>query len=192
MPDPISGDALQRAAKTAHELQGPGAGAEKTGDTGPAFEKALNQTAQDQEKVKDVLQTDLKTQVDRVPETEKARLRVELETQVNRMERTDQHRWFASRIERSEQSFLRLDKRSTELPSGEWKQKLVDRLDEYRSAYGDLDKFLVDFKSGRPFSPEELLAIQMQTQQMSQSIELLAKTVEQSVSGMKTIFQTNV
>ncbi|MEZ4652047.1 MAG: hypothetical protein R3E12_00165 [Candidatus Eisenbacteria bacterium] len=67
-----------------------------------------------------------------------------------------------------------------------------DTLDRVDTGYQELNGFLRDYAAGKDFSNEQLLAMQIRSHQILQSVEILSKTVEQPASGMKTIFQTNV
>ena len=75
---------------------------------------------------------------------------------------------------------------------GIWKDKMVERLDEFGVEYGNLESQLDKLASGHQFSQQELISIQLQAHRIAQSTEILSKAVEHSVGGMKTIFQTSV
>ncbi|MFN8548398.1 MAG: hypothetical protein U0527_10685 [Candidatus Eisenbacteria bacterium] len=195
MSDPISGGAVQKAAQIAREMQS--AQAEKTGGGSP-FDAVMDKMAQqgpgspDSVAMRNAVEQSVQRQIDQMPATERTRLRVDMEQNLQGKERGDQVRYFAERIETSRADFDRLDTRTRETDLGAFQQKVETRLEDMRTNYGELDRFLNDFSGGKQFSQEELLAVQIKCHQMAQSVELLSKTVEQGVGGMKTIFQTNV
>ena len=76
------------------------------------------------------------------------------------------------------------------LPSFE--RSAVQAFDNCCRSYEELNGFMDAFASGRDFETHELMAMQIRSHQIMQSVEILSKTVEQTVSGMKTIFQTSV
>lgn len=195
MSDPISGGAVQKAAQVAREMQS--AQAEKTGG-GSQFDAVMDKMAQqgtgspDSVAMRNAVEQSVQRQIDQMPATERTRLRMDMEQNLQGKDRGDQVRYFAERIETSRADFDRLDTRTRETDLGAFQQKVETRLEDMRSNYGELDRFLNDFSGGKQFSQEELLAVQIKCHQMAQSVELLSKTVEQGVGGMKTIFQTNV
>lgn len=156
------------------------------------FEAALQDQASQDMQVKNVLETSLDQRVDKMPHTEKVRLEREVETRVMKMDRADQHQFFAERVQESEKAYFKLQENATQVPDGPMKNKMLESLDNYSKEFGEMNGFLEKMSGGHEFSQRELLAFQLRSHQIVQSVEILSKTVEQSVSGMKTIFQTNV
>jgi hypothetical protein len=190
MTDPISGDAVRRvgeaASKAASQQETP------LKDGGAKFEQAFDKGVGDLDAVKNALNTDVRTQVQQVPDAKKVELTREFDSKVAPLERSDQVRYFSVRIRSAHETLIQLERSSAGVESGPWKDKLADRLGEFQDQYSELDGFLRAFSSGQEFTQPELLSVQIRMHQVTQSMELLSKTVEQSVSGMKTIFQTNV
>jgi hypothetical protein len=108
------------------------------------------------------------------------------------MDRQARTKYFAERIEPSGQVLAELREKAYEIRPGVWQTRFRQHLSEVDASYQELDRFLREYEGGREFSDRELLAMQLRSHQIMQNVEILSKTVEQSVSGMKTIFQTNV
>ena len=197
MSDPISGGAVQKAAQLAKEMQSAQAEGGKPGGASQ-FDAVMDKMAQqqgatpDSVAMKNAVEQPLQRQIDQMPAAERTRLRVEMEQNLQGRDHGDQVRYFAERIETSRGPFESLDQRAHQTDLGAFQNKVETRLEDLRSNYGELDRFMSDFSGGKQFSQEELLAVQIKCHQMAQSVELLSKTVEQGVGGMKTIFQTNV
>jgi hypothetical protein len=64
------------------------------------------------------------------------------------------------------------------------------RLDGIDAQFQETDKLMKGLDGSE--SPREMLQIQMKIYKMTQNIEIVTKCVEQSVSGFKTIMQTQV
>ncbi|MBK8229748.1 MAG: hypothetical protein IT349_19715 [Candidatus Eisenbacteria bacterium] len=204
MSDPIAGGAIQKSAQIAREME-QNLDAAKPG--GPSkFDAVMDQMANksvegagsvnpaqnDGAAMKNALEQPLQRQIDQIPATERTRLRVDMEQNLQGKDQSDQVRYFAERIENTRGGMDRLEERAAGADLGAFQNKMVDRLEDLRVNQGQLDRFLADFSGGKSFSQEELLAVQIKCHQMAQSVELLSKTVEHGVGGMKTIFQTNV
>lgn len=210
MSDPISSQSVQRAAKLAEQLQ---QAQESTTQAKPGqFEQVLDKVGQKgspdstqavgdsakasqvdpQEKTRLVLEEDLATRIGKMPPEERAQHQQRYEIEIAPLKRSEQVEHHAVRIEQCDRSRVALERNAKDLPESPWKEKLIDRLEDFQTHQTELDQFMQDFARGKEFSQQELLAMQIQTHQMSQSVELLSKTVEHTVSGMKTIFQTNV
>ncbi len=197
MADPIQGpggDAIRKIGQAGGDLASQAGGAKKTGPS--KFDEVMKQKgatpADEIEATKQVLQTDVKTQINQISPAEQAKLQQEFDTKVAPLSRPEQVRYFAVRIRRSKEVFLQMKSQSPNVEGGAWKDKMVDRLDEFGVEYGNLETVLDKMASGQKFSAQELLSIQIRAHRIAQSTEVLSKAVEQSVSGMKTIFQTNV
>jgi hypothetical protein len=190
MTDPISGDAVRRVAGTAGQpIAEP---KEILKQPGGKFQEVFEQKLEEQDAVRNTLQSNLQTQVDRMPPAERLRVEQEFQTRVAPLDRSEQARYFSTRLTEPQQRIQEIEGALPRIEPSPWKDKLVERLSDFQDEYTQLGQVLSSLSSGREFSSMELLAIQMKTHQMAQSLELLSKTVEHSVSGMKTIFQTNV
>jgi hypothetical protein len=190
MHDPISGDAIRRAGRVGGDMGAEQQAPAKKGES--KFDNVMNDKAKEMEETKNVLQNDFNTQVDKMPEAQKVEIQREWATRVSQMERADQTEFFARKIEGSHEKLIQLEKNLPAIDDGPWKDMMVNRLDEFQTEYSQLDSFLKDFSAGKEFNQQELLAVQIRAHQVTQSVEILSKAVEHSISGMKTIFQTNV
>jgi len=190
MHDPISGDAIRRAGRVGGEMGADQQAPVKKGES--KFDNVMNDMAKEMEETKNVLQNDLTAQVEKMPEAQKTQLQNEYVQRVSQMERPDQAEYFARNIESAHEKMMQIEKNLPGIEEGPWKDKMVERLDEFQTEYARLDSFLQEFAGGKEFSQQELLAVQIRAHQVTQSTEILSKAVEHSVSGMKTIFQTNV
>ncbi len=123
---------------------------------------------------------------------EKIRMERELETKVMRMDRASQVEFFAQPLDASYKTYSDIRSKLGHEPSSLMQQRVVERLDKIGQEYSELTGFLDQLASGESFSQKELLAVQIRSHQIIQSVEILSKSVEQSASGMKTIIQTNV
>ena len=194
MSDPISGNIAKQVGQVGQaggELQQAQEQLKQAQNQAKFEAEMQNQAAQDMQ-VKEVLETSLDQRVDKMPHAEKVRLERELETRVMKMDRADQHQFFAERVHESEKAYFKLQENATQVPDGPMKSKMMENLDNYSEEYQKLNSFLDQMAGGHSFSQKELLAFQLRSHQIVQNVEILSKTVEQSVSGMKTIFQTNV
>lgn len=196
MSDPVSGDALQKAAKVAQEQAQQQDGLKQGGQQ---FEQVLDkvetqggQNPAQADSVRQTLQTDFNTQVQQMPQDERMKVETEFHNKVDKMERPDQARFYATKIDEANRGLVKVEKGCQQLGPSPAKNNLIERLEDMRAHYGDMDKFMNEFAGGKNFSQAELLSVQMRMHQLTQSVELLGKTVEQTTSGMKTIFQTNV
>ncbi len=197
MADPIAGaggDAIKRAAQVQSDLA---AQKDETKKTGPSkFDEVMKSKelspAEEIEETKKILQTDLQTQVNQVSEAEKANLQQEFDNKIAKLEKPEQIRYFAVHIRESKEVFLRMKSKSPQVDAGMWKDKMVERLDDFGVEYGKMESMLEKMSSGHQFSQQELMSLQVRAHQISQSVEMLSKVVEHSVGGMKTIFQTSV
>lgn len=129
------------------------------------------------------------------PATNRPENRVELaepEVRFLDMDRQAKSQYFAERIEPTGKVLAELREKAYEIRPGVWQNRFTEQLNQVDSSYQELDRFLKEYQSGHEFSERELLAMQLRSHQIMQNVEILSKTVEQSVSGMKTIFQTNV
>lgn len=199
MTDPIAGDSLQKAAKAAQEMQQQQDSTQVQKPGGENFDAVMDKVAQPPDSVqaseeaqRAALKTDFQTQVDQMPAEERAKVETEFQTKVAKLEQPEQARFYAQKLDESNRGLVKLERACHEMKPSPFKMDVVGRLDDLRANYGDLDKFMNEFANGKSFSQSELLAMQIRTHQMAQSVELLSKTVEHTVGGMKTIFQTNV
>jgi hypothetical protein len=197
MVDPLSGDAIRKVGGAGGIGGDVGLGKDLGGKAGASkFETMRGSMAEEQAqeigKQREVLSTDLNAQIDKIPPSEKARLEQDFNRQVAPLERPEQARYYATKIESSREVFIRLRRNGSDVPEGPAKDKLVDTLQNYQNEYSQMDGWLNDFSSGKEFSEAELLAVQVRLHQITENLEILTKAVEHSVSGMKTIFQTNV
>lgn len=197
MADPIQGaggDAIRKLGQTGGDLASQKEGPAKAGPS--KFDEVMKQKgatpADEIEATKQVLQTDVKTQINQVSEADRAKLQAEFDTRIAPASQPEQVRYFAVRIRESKETFLRMKSQAPGVEGGAWKDKMVERLDEFGVEYGNLESALDKMSSGHKFSNQELLSIQMQAHRIAQSTEILSKAVEHSVGGMKTIFQTSV
>jgi len=122
---------------------------------------------------------------------ERAELAEELETRVLTLDHAGQVDYFAERIEGTNAELLKLRRDMAKQPN-RFERTAVQAFDSCNTRYAELSSFMDEFASGRSFERHELLTMQIRSHQIMQSVEILSKTVEQTVSGMKTIFQTNV
>ena len=115
----------------------------------------------------------------------------ESETRVLTLDHAGKVDYFAERIEKTSTQLLKVRRDMARQPN-RFERSAVQAFDSCNAQYKELSTFLDEFASGRKFEQKELLAMQIRSHQIMQSVEILNKTVEQTVSGMKTIFQTNV
>lgn len=189
-PDPISVNAAQQGAQVA------GAGATppptETGN-GRRFDEVLQKQALETERIDRALNMDMDQQLRSMPQDEKMKIEESMSADLAGKDHPERVQYFAERVERSRADFLHLERMSDKMPpSDPQSNRLADRLDEFRGEYNSLDGFLADLSSGKPFGQAELLAVQIRLHKVTQSVEVLSKMVEHSVSGMKQVFQTNV
>lgn len=71
-------------------------------------------------------------------------------------------------------------------------EPLLRRMDAIEVESRDLNRYVQLYEGGHEFSQTELLALQIRMHELTRSIELLAKSVEHSVGGLKSLLQTNV
>lgn len=71
-------------------------------------------------------------------------------------------------------------------------EPLLRRMDSIDLESRDLNRYVQLYGSGHEFTQPELLALQIRMHELTRSIELLAKSVEHSVGGLKSLLQTNV
>ncbi|MCA9756058.1 MAG: hypothetical protein KDA27_09670 [Candidatus Eisenbacteria bacterium] len=120
------------------------------------------------------------------------RMERELQTRVLKMDRASQVQYFSEPLDVSYAAYAEIREQLGHEPTSLAQQKMVETLDRLGTDYQELSGFLQEFASGKDFTQQELLAVQIRSHQILQSVEILSKSVEQSTSGMKTIFQTNV
>jgi hypothetical protein len=65
-------------------------------------------------------------------------------------------------------------------------------VDRVRVAQAQLDHVLALARSGRTFTPAELIAFQSQVYRASQEIDLASRVVEKGSGGVKQVLQTQV
>jgi hypothetical protein len=65
-------------------------------------------------------------------------------------------------------------------------------LEQVSDAQGRLDRVLELARSGKTFTPAELLGLQAQVYTASQQLDLAGKVVEKATGGVKQILQTQV
>lgn len=191
MSDPISGDAIKQVSNVGNQIQQQ-EDLKKSSD--PAkFDALMDQQdgAANDQRVKEIL-TNPAGEVDRVPHTEKVRLQREIETRVIRMDRADQVQYFATPAHETEKALYSLRENAPKLPESNEKNQLMETIDHLEAWGKESKQFLADFQAGRQFTNQELLAYQVKSQANGEMSKILQKSVELGVSGMKTIFQTNV
>lgn len=191
MSDPISGDAIRQVSNVSGQIQQPQDQLQQAGDPSK-FDAMLEQQGADDQQVKKILEPQSRDEVLKIPRTDEMRIQREIETRVMKMDRTDQTEYFASPLQETEKSLAHLQEKAPELPESDWRNKLMDTIDHLKAEGDKTKQFLADFQAGKEFTPQELLAIQMRSHRNGQMTKILTKSVEMSVSGMKTIFQTNV
>lgn len=127
-----------------------------------------------------------------VSHDEIVRMERELQTRVMKMDRASQVQYFSEPLEVSYASYADIREQLGHEPTTLAQQHMIETLDRLGSDYEELSGFLQEFASGKDFTQQELLAVQIRSHQILQSVEILSKSVEQTTSGMKTIIQTNV
>ncbi|MFN0063412.1 MAG: ATP-dependent helicase HrpB [Myxococcaceae bacterium] len=68
----------------------------------------------------------------------------------------------------------------------------VRAFDRVQTAQVQLDRILELARSGRTFSPGELLAFQTQVYRASHEVDLVGRVVEKATGGVKQVLQTQV
>ncbi len=92
-------------------------------------------------------------------------------------------------------SHVVMDLRSTVLEPGvrvDAAEPLLRRMDAIEAESRALEGYVNLYQGGHVFDQAELLTLQIRMHDLTRSIELLAKTVEHSVGGLKSLLQTNV
>jgi hypothetical protein len=127
-----------------------------------------------------------------VSHDEIVRMERELQTRVLKMDRTEQVHYFSEPLDVSYAAYADIREQLGHEPTSPAQQRMLETLDRLGTDYEELSGFLQEFASGKDFTQQELLAVQIRSHQILQNVEILSKSVEQTTSGMKTIFQTNV
>ena len=190
MSDPISGDAIRQVSNVGNQIQQQ-EDLKKASDPAKFDAMMEQQGAPNEKQVKEILANPA-GEVDRTPHTEKVRLQRELETRVLRMDRADQQEYLAAPVQEMEKSVFAMKEAAPGLAENPMKTQLMETIDHLEAWGGEAKQFLADFQAGKQFSNQELLAYQLKSHANGQTSKILQKAVEMSVSGMKTIFQTNV
>ncbi len=80
-------------------------------------------------------------------------------------------------------------KKLSEAQQPEGLQKLMHELE---SGYDRLNKIVEQIRSGKSFSPQELIALQGEMHQITVELEAVTKVVSQVVQGVRTLLQQQV
>jgi len=140
MPDPISGDAIRRGAQIGSDMA---KAQQAPTDKGvKKFDNVMNEKSKEIEATREVLKTDLATQINQVPEAQKVQIQQEWVNRVSKMEHGDQVRYLSKQIEGPQASLASLEKNLPSVPEGPWKNLAMDRLTEIQGEYSRLDSFL--------------------------------------------------
>lgn len=71
-------------------------------------------------------------------------------------------------------------------------QSAARMIDQVTHAQAQMDRVLAQARSGKSFTPAELLGLQAQVYQASQELDLAGKVVEKATSGVKQVLQTQM
>lgn len=71
-------------------------------------------------------------------------------------------------------------------------QKLAGFLDKVNSGQHDLDKIVKDLQSGKEFDMKELMAMQLQVQQLSQQMSMTTKLIGKAIENINKAINTQV
>jgi len=188
--DPIAGQAIHQGTAAVQDSVAREGANQTTGQR--SFASVHQENLDAAGDVKTTLLSSHEARVESISATERAEIQREFEVRVEPMEPEQKSTYYARRIQESRDAIDGLESLATGIQDGPWRGKMMERLEDYNAEYGRLEVFLKDFNAGQQFSQQELLAIQIRMHQITESVELLSKAVEQSVAGMKTLFQTHV
>ncbi len=73
-----------------------------------------------------------------------------------------------------------------------WRDQFMSHVNGVEQEAAEISQLIDEFRSGKSFTHQELLAIQIRTQEFGRNVELMSKSLEHLVRGIKEPFNAQV